>query len=59
MQKRLIKALIFIVVALGLAIGAASAAGAISPFSSSDSTDGMTWGLGVAPAGISAESSAA
>lgn len=44
MQKRLIKALIFLVVAIGLSVGAASAAGAISPFS--ESNDGISWGLG-------------
>ena len=58
MQKRLIKALIFIVVALGLAVGAASAAGAISPFGSSDSTDGITWGMGGGVA-VSAEHASA
>ncbi len=44
MHKRLIQALIFTAVALGLAVGAASAAGAISSFG--DSNDGISWGWG-------------
>lgn len=44
MRKRLIRALVFIVVALGVAIGAASAAGAIDLGEAG--TDSISWGWG-------------
>jgi hypothetical protein len=56
MRKRLIRALIFIVIALGVAIGAAGAAGAIDLNLSGDTgTDGMTWGWGGSAAASTAE----
>ena len=50
MRKRLIRALVFIVVALGVAIGAAGAAGAIDLNFSDVGGDGMSWGWGGAAA---------
>ena len=47
MRKRLIRALNFIAVAIGVAVGAAGAAGAIGfPGGESAATDGLTWGWG-------------
>ena len=42
MRKRLVRAVIFIAVAFGVAVGAASAAGAVD-FQHSLSTDGTMW----------------
>lgn len=51
MRKWLVRALVFLALALGVAIGAAGAAGAISfPGATSAATDGMTWGWGGAAA---------
>jgi hypothetical protein len=46
MRKRLVRAVIFIVVAFGVAIGAANAAGAMEGinFGGTASTDVSTWG---------------
>jgi len=44
MRKRLIRALIFIMVAVGVAVGAAGAAGAISLPGAESGSDGMSWG---------------
>jgi hypothetical protein len=56
MRKRLIRALIFIMVAVGVALGAAGAAGALD----AEFSDGMSWGwAGTAPAAATAESAAA
>ena len=57
MQKRLIRGLIFIMVALGLALGVAGAAGAVGL--SELATDGMSWGLGGGAAAAPAELAAA
>jgi hypothetical protein len=51
MRKRLVRTLVFIVVALGVAIGAASAAGAIDLTSSEQVGDGISWGWGGSAAG--------
>jgi hypothetical protein len=55
MQKRLIQALIYIAVAIGLAVGAASAAGAIGLTGGDAASDGMTWGWGGAAPAVTAE----
>jgi hypothetical protein len=43
MRKRLVRAAIFIAIALGIAVGAADAAGAVSFGPHSISTDGTMW----------------
>jgi hypothetical protein len=43
MRKRLVRAAIFIAIALGIAVGAADAAGAITFGPHTVSTDGSTW----------------
>jgi len=43
MPKRLVRALVFIAVALGIAVGAAGAAGAVDFPGHVAVTDGMSW----------------
>lgn len=43
MRKRFVRAAIFIAIALGIAVGAADAAGAITLSPHSVSTDGTMW----------------
>jgi hypothetical protein len=44
MRKRLVRAMVLIAIALGIAIGVADAAGAVDLGRSMVSSDGMTWG---------------
>jgi len=44
MRKRLVRAVILIAIASGIAIGVADAAGAVDLGRSSVATDGVTWG---------------
>jgi hypothetical protein len=46
MRKRLVRAIIFIAVAVGVAVGAAGAAGAINLSGAESGGDGISWGWG-------------
>jgi|tagenome__1003787_1003787.scaffolds.fasta_scaffold9361396_2 hypothetical protein len=60
MRKRLVRAIIFIAVAVGVAVGAASAAGAIGLPGAEVSSDGISWGWGGSTtAGMTSELAAA